>query len=115
MLWRVFIAARRLSLVVESGGYSSLWCMGSHCSGFSCYRAQALGAQASLAVAHRHSWLCGMWDLPRPGIELVCPALHGRFVTTGPAGKPLSILFLKQAVLLKASDSFILTGELAYK
>jgi len=56
-----------------------------------------------------------MWDLPRPGIELVSSALHGRFVTTGPAGKPLSILLLKQAVLLKPSDSFILTGELAYK
>ena len=44
----VFVAARRLSLVVASGGYSSLWCvgfslrwllllqsMGSRCAGFS--------------------------------------------------------------------------------
>ena len=31
--------------------------------------------------------LCNMWDLPRPGIEPVSPALAGRFLTTGPPGK----------------------------
>ena len=30
----------------------------------------------------------GMWDLPRPGLEHVCPALAGRFSTTEPPGKP---------------------------
>ena len=30
----------------------------------------------------------GMWDLTRPGIELVSSALQGRFLTTGPLGKP---------------------------
>ena len=34
------------------------------------------GAQAYL--------LCGMWDLPRPGLEHVSPALAGRFLTTAP-------------------------------
>ena len=34
--------------------------------------------------------LRGMWDLPRPGLEPVCPALAGRFPTTAPPGKPLS-------------------------
>ena len=29
-----------------------------------------------------------MWDVPRPGIELVSPALTGRFLTTEPRGKP---------------------------
>ncbi|KAJ8788184.1 hypothetical protein J1605_005483 [Eschrichtius robustus] len=29
-----------------------------------------------------------MWDLPRPGIEPVSPALAGRFLTTVPPGKP---------------------------
>ena len=33
--------------------------------------------------------LCGMWDLPRPGLEPVSPAVAGRFSTTVPAGKPL--------------------------
>ena len=37
------------------------------------------------------SWaqlLHGMWDLPRPGLEPVSPALAGRFSTTVPPGKP---------------------------
>ena len=29
-----------------------------------------------------------MWDLPRPGLEPVSPALAGRFSTTAPRGKP---------------------------
>ena len=37
------------------------------------------------------SWaqlLCGMWDLPRPGLEPVSPAPAGRLSTTAPPGKP---------------------------
>ena len=55
---------------------------------------------ASLVVEHRLQTrrlsnrgsraqvLRGMWDLPRPGLEPVCPALAGRFSTTAPPGKP---------------------------
>ena len=55
---------------------------------------------ASLVAEHRlqtrrlsnsGSWaqlLRGMWDLPRPGLEPVSPALAGRFSTTAPPGKP---------------------------
>ena len=32
--------------------------------------------------------LRGMWELPRPGLEPVFPALAGRFSTTAPPGKP---------------------------
>ena len=32
--------------------------------------------------------LRGMWDLPRPGLEPVSPALAGRFSTTVPPGEP---------------------------
>ena len=32
--------------------------------------------------------LRGMWDLPRPGLEPVFPALAGRSSTTAPPGKP---------------------------
>ena len=32
--------------------------------------------------------LRGMWDLPRPGLEPVSPALAGRLSTAAPAGKP---------------------------
>ena len=34
-----------------------------------------------------------MWDLPRPGLEPVSPALAGRFSTTAPPGKPSCIIF----------------------
>ena len=37
----------------------------------------------------RAQLLRGMWDLPRPGLEPVSPALAGRFSTTAPPGKAL--------------------------
>ena len=72
----------------------------SHCGGFSCCGSRALGAWASVVVAHRLS-SCGarayllhsMWYLPGPGIEPVPPALAGRFLTTVPPGKSLESLF----------------------
>ena len=60
---------------------------------------------ASLVVEHRLQTrrlsncgsraqpLRGMWDLPRPGLKPVSPALAGRFSTTAPPGKPLIFLF----------------------
>ena len=42
------------------------------------------------------SWaqlLRGMWDLPRPGLEPVSPALAGGFLTTAPPGKPENCSF----------------------
>ena len=39
----------------------------------------------------RAQLLCGMWDLPRPGLEPVFPALAGGFSTTAPPGKPSKI------------------------
>ena len=41
----------------------------------------------------RAQLLRGMWDLPRPGLEPVSPALAGRFSTTAPPGKPSWSLF----------------------
>ena len=55
---------------------------------------------ASLVVEHRlqtrrlsncgsrAQLLRGTWDLPRPGLEPVSPALAGRLSTTAPPGKP---------------------------
>ena len=37
--------------------------------------------------------LRGTWDLPRPGLEPVSPALVGRFSTTVPPGKPFFCFF----------------------
>uniref|UniRef100_A0A8C0CFC7 Sushi domain-containing protein n=1 Tax=Balaenoptera musculus TaxID=9771 RepID=A0A8C0CFC7_BALMU len=86
----------------------------SHCGGFSCCGAWALGTRASLVVVRRFSssgsravdcrlrscgaWaylLRGMWDLSGPGLEPVSPALAGRFLTTVPPGKPHLILKTK--------------------
>ena len=69
---------RQLSLVVASGGYSSLRCVGSRRAGFS-----TCGAWALL--------LRSMWDLPGPGLEPMSPALAGGFLTTVPPGKPPDI------------------------
>ena len=38
--------------------------------------------------------LRGMWDLPRPGLEPMSPALAGRFSTTAPPGKPKKYFFI---------------------
>ena len=43
----------------------------------------------------RAQLLRGMWNLPRPGLKPVSPALAGRFSTTVSPGKPqLSILYI---------------------
>ena len=73
--------------------------------GFSC-GAQAVGARPSVVVAHGLSicytgsvfvtWaqlLHGMWDLPRPGMEPVSPALTGGFSTTEPPEKFLGDIY----------------------
>ena len=42
----------------------------------------------------RAQLLRGMWDLSRPGLEPVSPALASRFSTTAPPGKPLNYFFI---------------------
>ena len=89
----VFVSVRGLSLVAASGGHSSSQCAG-------------LTVAASLVAEHRLQMrrlsscgsraqlLRGMWDLPRPGLEPVSPALAGRFSTTAPLGKPKHGIFV---------------------
>ena len=48
------------------------------------HRLSSCGSRAQL--------LCGMCDLPRPGLEPVSPALAGGFSTTAPPGKPLKTI-----------------------
>ena len=101
----VFVAAHGLSLVAASGDYSLLqradfllqWLLLLQSTGFrptgfsSCgtwtleRRLSSCGACASL--------FHGMWDLAGPGLEPVSPALAGRFSTTVPPGKSLSLFF----------------------
>ena len=98
----------------------------SHCSGFSCCRAWALGMRASVVVAcglsscglwaleHRLSscgtraqLLCSMWDLPRPGIEPVSPALAGGFLTTVPPENSLFYYILMKSNYLSFLLCFV--------
>ena len=109
----VFVAARGLSLVAASRGSSSLQFMGFSFGRFSCCGAQALAVRASVVVARglsscssrapecrlssygtRAQLLRGMWDLPRPGLEPVSPALAGRLPTLCHQGSPFSSSFV---------------------
>ena len=70
-----------------------LQCMGSRCTG-SVVAVCGLSSCGSQALERRLSscgaqalLLCGMWDLPGPGLEPMCPALAGGFLTTAPPGK----------------------------
>ena len=55
----------------------------------------------------RAQLLRGTWDLPRPGLEPVSPALAGRFSTTAPPGKPPDSSFIKCQVISSFSASFL--------
>ena len=108
-----FLQLRRAGATLCCGAWAS------HCGGFSCCRARALDTWASVVVARGPSscaaWaqlLRGMWDLPRPGLEPVSPALAGGCLTTAPPGKPcggnlrLRIIIGKEEDTKLASDSF---------
>ena len=111
--WLCWVCVARcgLSLVVASGGHSSL-----HCSGFYCCTAWALGHSGfsscgSWALEHGlnscGTWaylLHGVWDLPGPGIKPVSPALAGGFLSKVPPGKSL-LLFLYFGFLAEACES----------
>ena len=84
---------RGLSLVAASGGHSSSRCAGLSLSWplvaehrLQMHRLSSCGSRAQL--------LRGMWDLPRPGLEPVSPALAGRFSTNVLPGKPRGSTFL---------------------
>ena len=58
----VFVAVHRLSLVAASGATLHCGVRASHCGGFSCCGAQALGPWASVVAAHGLG-SCGSWLL----------------------------------------------------
>ena len=106
LLWVGFLQLRWVEATLHCGVQAS------HCSGFSCCRARALGAWTSVVAARGlSSWasqalelrlsscgaqaqlFCGMWHLPGPGLKHVSPALAGGFLTTVPPAKSL-ILFI---------------------
>ena len=95
---------RLFSSCSKQGLPSSCGVRASHRGGFSCCKTQALGHVRAVAVAPRLSnslnscgawaWLlCSVWDLPRPRIEPVSPALAGRFFTSEPPQTALKCCF----------------------
>ena len=77
---------RHVASVVAARGPQGTWA--------SVVAAHGLSNCGLRALEHRLSscgaWtelLCGMWDLPGPGIESVSPALAGGFLTTAMPGK----------------------------
>ena len=68
----VFVAVHRPPLVWGSSGFS-------HCGTWVLEHRLSSDTQPQLP--------CGMWDLPRAGIEPVSPALAGGFLTPGPPGR----------------------------
>ena len=104
---------RGLPPVAASGGHSSSWCVGLFTIAaslvvehrFQMRRLSSCGSQAQL--------LRGMWDLPRPRLEPVSPALAGRFSTTAPPGKPPLPIFKLVFVcflLLSCQSSLYILG-----
>ena len=109
------------SLVVASSGYSLLWCTGfslqrlllsrstgSRRVGFSSCGSRAIERRLSSCGA-RAQLLHSMWDLPRPGIEPVSPALAGGFLTTEPLGKSVKDLLNFKYPVLAFSTEMSLT------
>ena len=99
----VFLAVCRLSLAVGSQGYSHLQSAGSRLSGFSGGSSQAQQPRlvGPRACGFQRLWrtgqlLYGTWNLRRPRIKPVSPALANGFLFTEPTGK-LRIPFLLKA------------------
>ena len=113
---------RGLSLVVVSGDYSSLRCVGfslrwhlllqstdSRCVGFSSCGTWALERRLRSCGA-RAELLHGMWDLPGPGLEPVSPALAGGFLTTVPPRKPPSLCYIPISGICSIQAWFMAIG-----
>ena len=62
------------TLQLQSRGFSLRWFLLLWSSGSRACGLNSCGSQTQL--------LCGMWDLPRPGIKPLSPALAGRLFTT---------------------------------
>ena len=100
----------------KQGLLSSCGVRASHCSGFSCCRAQALGhagfhSCSPWAPEHRLNscgtrvkLLCSMWDLSGSSIEPVSPALVVDSLPLSQQGQPISGYFLKQQQQQKWSE-----------
>ena len=92
-----FVATHRLSLVMVSRGSSLVavaFCCGTHVLGRVGLRSCSLKA-LECRLSSCGTWpylLLSTWNLPRPGIELMSPALAGRLLPTTLPGKSSFII-----------------------
>ena len=70
---------------------SSCAVQASHCGDSSCFWVWALGKGFSCGA--QAQLLHGMQNLTRPSVDSMFPAPAGRFLTTGPPGKPKNYFF----------------------
>ena len=90
-LCRVFTAVLGFSLVAVSGAPLQSRCTGFHCAGFSCCSSSGSRLLGLRSYGVQAQLLCSTWNLPRPGIKPVSPALAGGLLTTGPLGSPMKL------------------------
>ena len=88
----IFVVLRRISSLGHkdsgSGEHAPGW------AGFCSRSTRTLEYTGSVVVAHELSRSVARGILvPQPGMKPVSPALQGRFLTTGPPGKPPTNLF----------------------
>ena len=97
LLQRLFSSCR------ERGLLFSCYMRASHCSGFSFCRVRALGLMGFSCCGTPALLPHSMWDLPRPGIEPMSPALAGRFLTSLATRETYLRIFNVKNVLFRTS------------
>ena len=99
---------RGLSLVAASMGHSSSRGAGLFTVAASLVAGHRLQTRRLSSCGSQAQLLRGMWDLPRPGLEPVSPALAGRLSTTVPPGKPYFFFFFLSFFFFDADHFFFL-------
>ena len=79
---RAFCSCGKWGATLHRGAWAS------HCRGLSLVAEHKLQTHRLSSCGAWAQLLRGMWDLPRPGLEPMSPALAGGFSTTAPPGKP---------------------------
>ena len=92
------------SLQLQCTGFSLWWFLLLWSSGSRACGLNSCGLQIQL--------LCGMWDLPRPEMEPLSPALAGRLFTTEPPRKPAIFLSLLTNFVLDRQPLFFSCNQL---
>ena len=90
---QAFLYLQRARATLRCGAKAS-WALGVRASVVVAFGLSSSGSLAlELRLSSCGTWaslLCGMWDLPGPGLEPMSPALTGGFLTTAPPEKPSS-------------------------